>query len=77
MLDSFFASDILSLIFKGGVLILIALYAIFCLIILLQVRGLNKLITFSATPLSGMIMLAFVVHLLLVISLFLISLAIL
>ena len=76
-LDFLFAGEAIALVGKIGILTLIVLYAIFSLIVFLQVRGLNKLITFGNSPIARIITTAFLVHLLLVISLFFLALAIL
>ncbi len=76
-IDTILSPALLSIFAKAGVLLLLALYGIFCLIVLIQVRGLTKLVSFTQTPLSGTIVTAFLLHLVLVISLFFLALAIL
>lgn len=77
MIDMPFIESLFPLFGKISMLILIALYALFSGIIFLQIRGLNKLISFKQNALTGTIMTAFLIHLVLVISLFFLALAIL
>lgn len=78
-MDNFFSSitfqeGILS-IFKIGILIILALYAVFAFVILNQIRVMNSIVTLSFV--SVILLIIAGLHLLLAISLFVFAIAIL
>lgn len=78
MIDvTFFQGDFLSLLGKGSVLFLIGIYFLFSVVITFQVRSLNSIVRSVNFSLSSLIPLLFLIHLLLVVSLFILALAIL
>jgi hypothetical protein len=70
-------SAIIAIGSKAVVLLLIALYFIFSTLIFLNVRRLNTFVSITYSYLSTIIPLLFLIHLLLVLSLFFIALVIL
>lgn len=76
-LTQLFSSELLFVAGKGLLLFLIALYAIFSLIIFVNVRRLNDVVQIEHSAISLIVQGVFLLHLLLVVSLFLFGLAIL
>jgi hypothetical protein len=76
-LTELFSGNLVSVIGKITVLLLIALYLIFSTLIYLQVRSLNVLIQVKRANMRTTLLFFFVVHLVLVLSLFFLSLVIL
>ena len=76
-LSTIFSGELLQTAGKIAVLILIFLYATFSLVITLQVRSLRNTIHIARFNFSVILQLLFLLHLLLVISLFFFALAIL
>jgi hypothetical protein len=76
-LTELFSGNLISVIGKITVLLLIALYLIFSTLIYLQVRSLNVLIQVKRANMRTTLLFFFVVHLVLVLSLFFLSLVIL
>jgi len=72
-----FNEPLLTLFAKGVVLILIFLYLIFSFLIFTHARNLGDILKMSHFNISGVLSFLFLLHLLLVLSLFFIALAIL
>jgi hypothetical protein len=72
-----FDGDLVGVLGKAGVLILLVLYLIFSFIVFLQVRSLNTIVRIKIANSTTIIPLFFLIHLILILSLFFLTLVIL